>query len=85
VPRADDHPIQAETVDHVLAFMKGTVFRSAAGEVVILLNEDNYAIAVDPEGHTVSAYLVTVPPAEIAAAMGADPGEVSGWSTGYDC
>jgi hypothetical protein len=85
LPGGSQHLVQTETVDHVLAAVSGTVFRSETGEVIILLNEDNYAISVDPDGHTVSAYLVTVPPAEIAAAMSADPGEISGWSTGWDC
>ena len=76
---------QAGAVEHVLAAVRGTVFRNeVTSEVITLLSQDNYAISVDEEGHTVSAYLVTVPPAEIAAAMGADPGEISGWETGYD-
>jgi hypothetical protein len=76
---------QAGAVEHVLSAVRGTVFRNeVTSEVIILLDEDNYAIAVDEDGHMVSAYLVTVPPTEIAAAMDADRDEVSGWSTGYD-
>ena len=65
--------------------MSGTVFRSEAGEVIVLLRDDPYAISVDEDGHTVSAYLVTVPPGDIAAAMKADEAEISGWTTGWDC
>jgi hypothetical protein len=75
---------QEQEIEMILGTVSGTVFRGPAGEVIILLNEDNYAISVDDEGHTVSAYLVTVPPAEIAAAMEADEGEISGWSTGWE-
>jgi hypothetical protein len=76
---------QSAVYDSILSTVSGTVFRSETGEVIVMLNEDNYAISVDPDGHTVSAYLVTVAPATIAAAMDADEGEISGWSTGWDC
>lgn len=77
--------IQEQTIESILAVVSGTVFRSDTGEAIIMLNEDNYAISVDEDGHTVSAYLVTVPPTEIAAAMDADRDEISGWSTGWEC
>jgi hypothetical protein len=75
---------QQAGADHVLAAMSGTVFRSEDGEVIILLNQDPYAISVDKDGATVGAYLVTVPPADIAETMDADEHEIGGWSTGYD-
>jgi hypothetical protein len=75
---------QAAGVDHVLAAVAGTVFRSEAGETIILLDRDPYAIRVDEDGDMSSAYLVTVPPAGIAAALDADEDEIGGWSTGYD-
>jgi hypothetical protein len=75
---------QAEGVKHVLAAVAGTVFRSGIGEVIILLDTADYVISVDSDGDTASAYLVTVPPADIAQAMDADPREIGGWSTGYD-
>jgi hypothetical protein len=77
--------IQDQEIEHILAIVSGTVFRNdTTGEVIIMLSEDNYAISVDKDGHTVSAYLVTVPPTEIAAAMDADRDEISGWSTGWE-
>jgi hypothetical protein len=75
---------QAAGVDHVLGAVTGTVFRSEAGETIILLDNDPYAIRVDEDGDMTSAYLVTVPPAEIAAAMDADKDEIGGWYTGTD-
>jgi hypothetical protein len=76
---------QEQAIESILATVNGAVFRGPDGEVLILLDTSNYAISVDEDGGTVSAYLVTVPPAEIAAAMGADEGEISGWSAGWDC
>jgi len=77
---------QEETAGHILTAVAGTVFRcETTSEVIILLNGDHYAISVDEDGHTMSAYLVTVPPGEIAAALDADETEISGWSTGWDC
>lgn len=76
---------QAEAVDHILAAVAGSVFRSETqSDVIIMLNHDPYAISVDEGGHTVSTNLVTVPPAEIAEALDADEAEIAGWSTGYD-
>jgi hypothetical protein len=86
VPEDPQPAAQAETVESILGTISGTVFRSEAGEALIMTDEDNYVISVDEGGHTVSAYLVTVHPAEIAAAMGtSDLGEFSGWTTGWDC
>jgi hypothetical protein len=72
-------------IEHVLAAVGGTVFRSDAGQTLVLLHDDPYVISVDEDGDTASAYLVTVPPSEIATAMGADAAEIGGWSTGWDC
>jgi hypothetical protein len=78
-------PGQAAGVDHILGAVKGTVFRAESGETIVLLDDDRgYAIRVDEDGDTTSAYLVTVHPAEIAAAMDADEAEIAGWATGYD-
>jgi hypothetical protein len=71
-------------IEHILAAVRGEVFRSDAGEAVVFLRDDPYVISVDTGGDTVSAYLVTVPPAEIAEALDADEAEIAGWSTGYD-
>jgi hypothetical protein len=76
---------QAAAVGGILAAMAGTVFRSDAGEVLVLLDTANYVISVDEHGDTVSAYLVTVPPGDIARALNAAEDEISGWSTGWDC
>jgi hypothetical protein len=71
-------------IESVLATVSGTVFRSSTGEAVIFLDHDPYVISVNLDGDTASAYLVTVPPAVIAAAMNLGEGDVSGWSTGWD-
>jgi hypothetical protein len=80
-----DADAREQGIEHVLAAVAGTVFRSDAGEVIILLRDDPYVISVDEDGDTASAYLVTVTPGEIARAMDADEAEISGWSTGWDC
>lgn len=73
-----------QAVDGILGMVRGEVFRSEAGGLIILTAGDTYAISVDEGGHTVSAYLITVPPAEIAAALDASEGDIAGWATGYD-
>lgn len=75
---------QNETIESILGTVAGTVFNNA-GEVIILLRDDAYIINVADDGSTSSAYLVTIPPAQIAQAMGADEQEIGGWSTGWEC
>jgi len=76
---------QTEGIEHILAAVRGDVFRSETqNDAIVMLRDDPYAISVDKDGNTSSAYLVTVPPAEIAAAMDADEAEIAGWTTGYD-
>jgi hypothetical protein len=84
-PGLRERTAQDEGIEHVLAAVAGTVFRSETGEVIILLREGGYAIAVDEDGHTSSAHLVTVPPGDIAGAMDADRDEISGWAPGWEC
>jgi hypothetical protein len=77
--------LREQAIEMILATVSGTVFRSEAGDVIVLLRDDPYAISVNEDGDTVSAHLVTVPPGDIARAMGADEGEIGGWTTGWDC
>lgn len=74
-----------QALESILTTVGGTVFRSDAGQTLVLLHDDPYVISVDENGDTASAYLVTVPPSEIATAMEADEAEIAGWTTGWDC
>jgi hypothetical protein len=71
-----DSPVQAG-VDHVLAAVAGTVFWSADGsEAIVLLRDDHYAVAVNSDGDTRSAYLTYVKP---------ENDDERGWTTGWEC
>lgn len=84
--RAKEQRAVAEGVRHVLACVPGTVYynetRTAA---LVLLSEDPYVVHVDKAGGTMSAYLSTIPPAEVAEAIGADEGDVGGFTGGWTC
>jgi hypothetical protein len=69
-------PLQ-EGVDSVLATVAGTVFYSADGsEAIVLLRDEHYAVSVDSDGDTQSAYLTWVRP---------ENEDELGWSTGWGC
>jgi sugar/nucleoside kinase (ribokinase family) len=75
-----------EAVECVTAAVPGTVFYSEDGtEALVLLNLDPYVVRVDADENTESAYLVTMPPAEIAKATGAGEGEIGGFAAGWTC
>jgi hypothetical protein len=64
-------------VDSVLAAVAGTVFYSADGsEAIVLLRDDHYAVAVNSDGDTASAYLTWVKP---------ENDDELGWTTGWEC
>lgn len=74
---------QQQTVDAILATVRGTVYRDDDGDVIIMLSDDHVAVAVDREGNTSSTWLVAVPPADIATLAGLDVTDIAGWTTGW--
>jgi hypothetical protein len=73
-------------VEHVTSAVPGRVYYSEDGtDALVVLGLDPYVVRVNADGDTDSAYLSTIPPADIAAAMGADKDEIGGWATGWEC